>query len=193
MDIILGSSSRARAQVLREAGFTFTVIEPRIDEKAVGKGIHSPNTLVLKLAHAKAETILQRRPPPGFLITSDQVVVSDYQILGKPADTGEARARLVSYHQNPPMTYTAVVVTNTKTRKQAVDVHRSCVLFKQIPKKAIDAALRRGTIMDCCGAFDIDDPDLKPHIEAINGDRTSVLGMPIETVKTLLAALDYPF
>jgi septum formation protein len=193
MDIILGSSSAARAQILREAGFTFTVIKPNIDEKTIGKGIHSPNHLVLKLAHAKAEAILQRRPPAGLLITSDQVVVSDYQILGKPKDTDQARGWLVNYGENPPMTYTAVVVTNTKTRKEAVDVHRSCVLFKQIPKKAIDAALRRGTIMDCCGAFDIDDPDLKPHIEAINGDRTSVLGMPIDSVKTLLGALDYKF
>ncbi|MCE9586513.1 Maf family protein [Candidatus Uhrbacteria bacterium] len=193
MDIILGSSSPFRAQVLREAGFTFTVIRPDIDEKLISKGILSPNTLVLKLAHAKAEAILQRRPPAGFLITSDQVVVSDGQILEKPSSPTEARARLVDYWQNPPMTYTAVVVTNTKTRAQAVAVDRACVLFRQISKKAIDGALRRGTIMDCCGAFDIDDPDLKPFIEAINGDRTSVLGMPIATVKLLLGALDYKF
>src|SRR5688572_2263198 len=193
MTIILGSSSPTRAQILRDAGIAFTVISPNIDEKAIGKDILSPNTLVLKLAHAKAEAILQRRPPAGWLITSDQVVVSDYEILEKPKSEEHARMLLVSYHENPPMTYTAVVVTNTKTRKQAVNVDRACVLFKQIPKKAIDGALKRGTIMNCCGAFDIDDPDLKPYIEAINGDRTSVLGMPIRVVKELLEALDYKF
>lgn len=193
MDIILGSSSPTRAQVLRDAGIPFTVMNPNIDEKRIGKDIRSPNTLVLKLAHAKAEAILMRRPPAGLLITCDQVVVSDSHILEKPSSEGEARMRLMSYREYPPMTYTAVVVTNTVTRKQAVDVDRVGVIFRQIPKRAIDGALRRGTIMECCGAFDIDDPDLKPFIDSINGDRTSVLGLPIETVKTLLGALDYKF
>jgi len=193
MTIILGSASPARAQILREAGFNFTVIQPNIDEKTAGKNIHSPNHLVLKLAHAKAEAILQRRPPQGFLITSDQVVVSDSQILDKPPTEADARMRLITYNLYPPMTYTAVVVTDVKTHKQAVDVDRACVLFKQIPKRAIDGALKRGTIMQCSGAFDIDDPDLKPFIEHINGDRTSVLGLPIETVRKLLGALDYKF
>lgn len=34
---------------------------------------------------------------------------------------------------------------------------------------------------------------LRHPLEAINGDRTSVLGMPIDSVKTLLGALDYNF
>lgn len=191
MDIILGSTSPFRAQVLRDAGFEFKVMKPNINEKVVGQGIRNPNMLVLKLAHAKAEAIMMRKPPPAFLITSDQVVVSNDEILEKPVDADEARSRLVSYHENPPMTYTSVVVTNTVTHKQAVNVDRACVIFKQIPKKAIDGALKRGTIMKCCGAFDIDDPDLVPYIQAINGQRTSVLGLPIDTVKMLLAALDY--
>lgn len=187
MALILGSSSPFRAQILRDAGYEFMVIEPNVDERAMAKDIRDPQRLTMRLAHAKADAVLKLKPPSGLLITSDQVAVSDGEILHKPRTTSEATHRLQRYADFPPMTYTAVVVTETTTRRQVANLDRACVVFKRIPKRAIDAAIERGTIMQACGAFDIDDPDLAPYIRAINGDRTSVLGLPIPMLKALLA------
>ncbi len=191
MNIILGSSSPFRAKVLNEAGIPFTVMKPGIDEKAFGKGIESPSHLVIKLALAKAEAILARKPEPGLLITSDQVVVSDEKILEKPDFHYQARGWLENYHLCPPTTYTSVVVTDVKTRRQEKKIDTACVIFRQISRKAILSAIARGTIMNCCGAFDLDDPDLAPYIECINGERDSVIGLPLKVVRELSAKLGY--
>lgn len=189
MEIILGSSSPVRAKILTEAGIPFSVMKPNIDEKAFGRDIKSADHLVIKLSLAKAEAILARKPAPGLLITSDQVVVSNEEILEKPDYPAEARMRLMSYHEYAPTTHTAVAVTDIKTRRQYYKVDTATVIFNQINKKAINKAIERGTIMNCCGAFDIDDPDLVPYIECINGERDSVLGLPLKIVRELAAKL----
>jgi predicted house-cleaning NTP pyrophosphatase (Maf/HAM1 superfamily) len=65
------------------------------------------------------------------------------------------------------------------------------VCFRRIPKPAVERAIKRGTIMNCCGAFDLDDPDLSPYVAEIKGDRTSVIGLPIPHLKSLLKELGW--
>jgi len=190
MALILGSSSPFRAKILKDAGYEFTVMEPGIDERAVGRDIRDPQRLTMRLAYAKATAILKQKPPSALLITSDQVAVSDGEILHKPKSATEAMHRLQRYTDYPPMTYTAVVITETSSRRQVANIDRACVVFGRIPKRAIYAAIERGVIMNACGAFDIEDPDLAPHIRAINGDRTSVLGLPMQMLNRLLRVFE---
>jgi septum formation protein len=89
--------------------FKYEVLKADIDEKAIRHD--SPTDLVLALAHAKADALLQKlaaadsssssgnsRAAGGgssssggtFLITCDQVVVHDGQIREKPEDVAEA-------------------------------------------------------------------------------------------------------
>ncbi|XP_052115938.1 uncharacterized protein LOC107483234 isoform X1 [Arachis duranensis] len=76
--IILGSSSVARRKILSEMGYEFTKMTADIDEKSIRK--ETPEELVMALAEAKAEAILQKLPvddylkdaEPTLLITCDQ-------------------------------------------------------------------------------------------------------------------------
>ncbi len=56
MEIVLGSSSKWRKEVLRSMGYTFTTMSPDIDEKAIRDA--DPHILTLKIARAKAEALL---------------------------------------------------------------------------------------------------------------------------------------
>ena len=58
MKIILGSASPRRAQILKEMGYEFEVVKPDIDEKAVRDD--DPQRLVLALANAKADAVLEQ-------------------------------------------------------------------------------------------------------------------------------------
>ncbi|MCC7522394.1 Maf family protein [Candidatus Uhrbacteria bacterium] len=191
MEIILGSSSPFRQRLLSEAGIKHTAMFPDIDEKRIGRGEDNPDKLTVLLAHAKTDALLKLDLPPCYLITSDQVVVSRGKIREKPASAKEARKRLEEYPLHPPTTVTAVLVTNTRTKSQIVEIDRAEVRFRPIAKKAVERAIARGTIMQCCGAFDLEDPDLKPYVAEIKGDRTSVIGLPIPIVKSMLRALGY--
>ncbi|KAM0876170.1 hypothetical protein ACQ4PT_036338 [Festuca glaucescens] len=99
--LILGSSSASRRQILSEMGYQFTLLSADIDEKEIR--MEKPEELVVALAHAKADAILEKMTKNGMmqeiadsqettlLITADQVVVHDGVIREKPTTPEEAR------------------------------------------------------------------------------------------------------
>lgn len=148
--IILGSSSSSRRQLMDELAaaqaFTYEVLTADIDEKAIRHD--DPQTLVTQLAHAKADAIIQKlktttessssSPLAGLLITCDQVVVHEDQILEKPHDEDEARRFIKGYGRAPAFTIGSVLCTDleTGTRNGDIDiaeVKNSKVLIKRFP------------------------------------------------------------
>src|ERR1700731_1903541 len=89
MKLILASASPRRAEILRDAGMTFTVISSAVDETPIPG--ESPNDHVHRLACAKAELVAARSLSPAIVIGADTVVVLDGQIIGKPRSAGDAR------------------------------------------------------------------------------------------------------
>ncbi|CAI7902370.1 unnamed protein product [Closterium sp. NIES-54] len=90
--IILGSSSQSRQQVLREIGVPFEIMKPGIDEEAIRSA--DPHELVSLLSRAKADallaklkaegrTFLETADVPTLLITADQAVNQPCSIGGR--------------------------------------------------------------------------------------------------------------
>src|SRR6516165_6442052 len=92
MKLILASSSERRAQILHDAGLSFSVVSSAIDETPYPG--ETPQQLVQRLADAKADLVAARAVGPSIIIAADTVVVLDGQILGKPRSTDEARRML---------------------------------------------------------------------------------------------------
>ncbi len=88
--IILGSSSKGRAQVLRNAGYTFEIMKPDIDEKAIGGDRSAvdanPSSIALAVAHAKADALYEKLKGKAntLLLTLDQVVAHQGTVREKP-------------------------------------------------------------------------------------------------------------
>jgi predicted house-cleaning NTP pyrophosphatase (Maf/HAM1 superfamily) len=79
-------------------GFSFDVEMAELDERGIGDRKGCPSELVLKLAHAKADSLTLRLTAKAeprtehLLITCDQVVVSrEGKILEKPMNAEEVR------------------------------------------------------------------------------------------------------
>ena len=77
-EIILGSSSKYRAQALTTLGLTFSQQSPDIDETAQPEEL--PDALACRLALAKAKVIAQRNPGK-IVLGSDQTGACDNRIL----------------------------------------------------------------------------------------------------------------
>ncbi|HEX8809828.1 MAG TPA: Maf family protein, partial [Xanthobacteraceae bacterium] len=90
--MILASASPRRAEVLRDAGYHFTVLSSAIDETPYPD--ESPQDLVLRLAQTKADLAAARAVGPAILIAADTEVVLDGQIFGKPRSSDDARSML---------------------------------------------------------------------------------------------------
>ena len=133
---------RVRLQVMKEIcaenNCTYTCKPAKIDEKAIRDP--DASVLTLKLAHAKADAIIERmrkanEPMDGILITCDQVVTFRGEIREKPDDEAQCRAFLSDYSNSPdPVnTIASVVVTHLATGKREGEVDICKLFFKEIP------------------------------------------------------------
>lgn len=184
MKLILGSKSEGRKKVLEDAGYSFSVMSSDIDEKAIRSDDFT--LLPLLLAREKAKVLLKKINEPAILITSDQVVVCNGKLREKPATLLEAKSYLESYNHFWAQTNTAIVVTNTITGKQKEIVDTAHIYFKHIPKTVINKLVDEGNVLQAAGAIIAEHPLLKPYIQRIDGDRTSVTGLALKLTKKLI-------
>src|SRR5437879_10853860 len=92
MKLILASASVRRAEILHDAGFSFTVLSSAVDETPY-QG-ESPHDLVQRLAAAKAELVASRAVGPAIVIGADTIVTLEGHIFGKPRSSDDARHML---------------------------------------------------------------------------------------------------
>ena len=84
--LVLASKSPRRREILKNAGFEFTVRAGDADE-TLPDGISAENAVVY-LAEVKAQAV--ERASDELILGADTVVVLDGKILGKPKDEKEA-------------------------------------------------------------------------------------------------------
>ena len=98
--LVLASASRARAEVLRNAGVAFDIDPADVDEDAVrstlttNRDAVAPSDIAVILAQAKATTVSERHPD-ALVIGADQVLACDGRIYSKPNDKDAARDQLI--------------------------------------------------------------------------------------------------
>ncbi|CAI5465867.1 unnamed protein product [Closterium sp. Yama58-4] len=193
--IILGSSSQSRQQVLREIDVPFEIMKPGIDEEAIRSA--DPNELVSLLSRAKADALLAKLKAEGrtfpetadvptLLITADQVVVHEDRILEKPLSEAEAREFIRGYSRAPARTVGAVLVTNLNSGKQAAAVDVAEVHFRPIPDAAVDQLVAEGDIFFCAGGLMVEHPLVAPLVEKMVGSIDAVMGLSKETTISLM-------
>jgi septum formation protein len=183
MKIILGSESKWRKMLLEKTGIKFEVMPANIDEKAIR--LSNPKELTLALAKAKAEAIKSKVSEPAILITSDQVVVCDCEILEKPETEEQAKRFLRGYNHSPAEVVTAVVVTNLATGKTAEIVDIATVFFYLFTEEVIEELVKDPDVYTLCGAFKVSG-GFEKQIQRIDGDKDSVIGLPIRVTLELI-------
>ena len=184
MKIILGSASKQRKRVLERWGYSFEVMTADIEEKAIRDD--DPKKLTMALARAKAEALRPKIKEPVLLITADQVVLWNGQILEKPESPEQARRFLKGYAQYPAQPVNAVVVTNTQTGVQLGENDENTVYFHKFPDDVIEQLILEGNIFSQAGAFSLEDPLITPYIEHIEGTLDSIEGLPKELTERLM-------
>ncbi|TKY55820.1 cytoplasm protein [Spatholobus suberectus] len=195
--IILGSSSKARREILGEMGYEFTIMTADIDEKGIRR--EKPEDLVMALAEAKADTIVQRLLAGGsleedasttLLITADTVVVYRGVIREKPTSEKEAREFIKGYSGSHAAVVGSVVVTNLATGKRCGGWDSAEVYFLEIPDEVIDSLIDEGITFNVAGGLMLEHPLTLPFVDAVVGSTDTVMGLSKAlTEKLLLEAL----
>ena len=175
-ELILASTSRYRAELLRKLGLSFQTRAPGVDEARLAG--ESPTALVTRLAQAKARAVA---PEAGaaLIIGSDQVAVCGDRILGKPGTELAARAQLAALSGREVEFLTSLCLLDTRTDQLQVTVVTTLVQFRNLSDAQIANYVRREQPLDCAGSFKSEGLGIA-LFEAIEGpDPNALIGLPL--------------
>src|ERR1700724_4352614 len=139
MKLILASASPRRAEILRDAGMTFTVMSSAVDETPVPG--ESPNDHVHRLACAKVELVAARSIGPAIVIGADTVIALDGQIIGKPRSAEDARRTLELLSGRTHSVVTGVMLIRLPDAERRGFVETTQVQFSAISPEEISRYL----------------------------------------------------
>jgi septum formation protein len=188
MKLILASASLRRAEILRDAGLTFTVMSSAVDETPIPG--ESTNEYVHRMASAKVELVAARSVGPAIVIGADTVVVLDGQIIGKPRSAEDARRTLQLLSGRIHSVVTGVMLIRLPDAERRGFAETTQVHFSAISPEEISRYLATDESYDKAGAYAIQGRAGR-YIRRIEGCYFNVVGMPLSRLWQELTALGW--
>lgn len=179
MRLILASTSPRRRELLARLGLPFEVVAPQYEE--VVDPSEPAEQQAARFAAGKARSVAR---PDAVVIGSDTVVVVDHTILGKPTDQADARRMLTLLQGRTHRVITAVAVLAPGAPEDVI-VDAAEVRMRPAGPEEIHAYVETGEPMDKAGAYAAQGQGAR-LIESITGDRTTVIGLPLQKVAEAL-------
>lgn len=175
LKIVLASKSPRRSEILKNAGFCFTVRVSDADE-TLPDGI-SPEEAVMLLSRIKAEAV--ERYDGETVIGADTVVVSDGKILGKPQSENDAFSMLRGLSGRTHSVFTGVTAVTDGGTESFYE--KTEVEFVFLSDDEIKNYISTGEPFDKAGAYGIQGFASK-FVKGIKGDYFNVVGLPISKI-----------
>jgi septum formation protein len=145
-----------------------------------------PRAYVLRLAKEKAAA---RAGPGELVLAADTTVVVDGEILGKPENPEDARRMLRSLSNRDHTVLTGIALEEPG-RGSVSDVVETRVRVAPLTAEEIDWYVGTGEPMDKAGAYAIQGLG-SLFVEAVDGNYSNVVGLPVPAVYRLFARLGY--
>jgi len=191
MTLVLASASRARADLLRNAGVELAIDPARIDEAAVKASLLAEGAPPRDIADSLAELKARRtgaRHPAALALGADQVLVHQGEILDKPASPDEARAHLRRLRgERHELVSAAVIVTQGAPVWRHVGQAR--LTMRPFSDVFIDDYLDRvgEAALTSVGAYQLEGLGAQ-LFSRVEGDYFTILGLPLLEVLGFLRA-----
>ena len=174
MNLVLGSESPRRKELLKTLGFEFRTLKPNADETV--SELISIEQVPIKLAELKASILISEIRDNEIIICADTIVVLDNRIIGKPIDFNDAISILTALSGRTHTVFTGV---NIHSHKKSISfVEKTEVTFTKLNQTQIEYYIREFKPFDKAGAYGIQDWIGTTAVERINGSYTNVMGLP---------------
>jgi septum formation protein len=192
--LVLASGSAARSAILKGAGLDFGIDPAKIDERSVEeeflKAGGAPADLAACLAKAKAVEV-SARSGDALCLGADQTLTLDDRILHKPQNLvgAENHLRLLAGRTHR-LTSAFCFARNGVALFEAAEV--ASLTMRALDERAIGLylALVGETALTSVGAYQVE--GLGIHLfEKIEGDHTTILGLPLLRVLAWLREQGY--
>lgn len=180
--VILASASPRRRRLLRQIGVSFRVVAADVDETVLPG--EQPADYVVRVATDKAAAVWSRLEGYVPVLAADTTVVLEGDILGKPADRGEAVEMLHRLSGRTHQVFSAVTVQAGADRA-ANRLNVTRVTFAPLESAWIEAYCESGEPMDKAGAYGVQGL-AAARIVRIDGSFSGVMGLPLYETSELL-------
>lgn len=141
--------------------------------------------MVLRLAEAKAQQVAESEVD-SLVIGSDQALVCDGQVLGKPLDFDNAKRQLQAMRGKTLIFHTGLAVINTSTAMVHRSVVNCTVCFRKLEDSEIDRYLEIEKPFNCAGSFKSEALGIS-LLDSLRGDDpTALIGLPLIRLSHIL-------
>ena len=183
--LILASASPRRKELLTHAGIPFEVQAAEVDEHC-----GCPAAEAVRILSSRKARAVHARFPGRFILAADTLVSFRDEALGKPADPADAARMLRMLSGQTHQVYTGVTVISPDGRT-FTDSERTDVTFADVDDTEIAEYIRSGEPMDKAGAYALQGR-AGMWVTHLDGSDTSVIGLPLYLVRSLLLRAGYP-
>lgn len=158
---------------------------PGVEEKPWPN--EQPASYVLRNASRKARAVAEQHSGAAIL-AADTIVVLDGTILEKPDDEKHAAEilRQLSGRFHEVITGVCVWHPTAGGFREVADATRTTVCFRNLSDRDIADYVATGEPMDKAGAYGIQG-GASAFVESVEGSYDNVVGLPVDTVRRLLA------
>ena len=174
-NIILGSGSSRRKELLGMTGINFSVMSIPVDESFPDslQGTEISEYIVKNKSDAFNNLIKENE----IIITADTLVWFENKCLGKPKDKKEAKYMLKLFAGKSHDVITSVGFLTTSNFK--ILTESTTVIYKSLTDSEINYYVENVNPIDKAGSYGIQDWIGMIGVEHVNGSYTSVLGLPV--------------
>ncbi len=192
MNLILASTSKYRAELLDRLGYRFETCKPLIDEDLLKQELNRKKVTPLELAeilsHEKGKSILKLRPD-AVIVSGDQLVNFNGQILGKP-QTIDGAIKMLSQMQGK----THELITATTLIINSKIIHHNNIA--KMTMKSLSAAELKSYVeldnpLDCAGSIKIEKHGIILFEKIECDDFSAIQGLPLMWLSNTLQRNGY--
>jgi septum formation protein len=183
--IVLASTSRYRAELLRRIVPDFTQVAPATDERPLPD--ESPRERAMHLAQAKARAVASTLDD-ALVIGSDQVAALGNRVLHKPGTPDNAHEQLRASSGKYVDFYTGLCVIDSRTQHADAHLDHTRVVFRALTNAEIDRYIAHAKPFDCAGSFKAEGAGISLFERIENSDPTALIGLPLIALARLLRA-----
>lgn len=184
--IILASKSPRRREILKNAGYEFTIIEADIDETVME--LLSPSETVINIALKKALYVKKiNLDMNSIILAADTMVSKNGNLLGKPKNADDAFNMLKALSGAWHEVYTGYCILKGKQQFTGCEVTK--VKFRIVTDEEINKYIQSGEPFDKAGAYGVQDR-ASAFVERIEGDFFNVMGLPICKISKFINILN---
>jgi len=193
--VVLASASKTRLDLLAAAGLEVEAVPSGLDERAVIAAIAADDTdglppadVAAVLAAAKAETVSEMRPGE-IVIGADQTLEFDGDLFVKPETIEEARSNLLRLRGKTHLLHAAVSIVRDGESLWSGLETAALTMREFTPQFLGRYSVAAGSdMLESVGSYRIEGLGMQ-LFDRIEGDHTTILGLPMLPVLTELRKL----